>query len=180
MGKAADALSDATLATTLDPSYAKGFYRKGMAELKLNRPSDAQDSFLQGVALVPDDKSFRDQLDKLSSTGVSSKSAAAVAAPRTSRPAAASTAPKPKTSEDDHVMRDDDTDSTVFRGYKKTSDGKTTTFFNNELDESTKALIGNIAPKKIDAINAPAVAPAPAAAGSVWNTAGKTPLHRYI
>jgi len=36
------------------------------------------------------------------------------------------------------------------RGYKKTSDGRTTSYFNNELDEQTKSLIGNIAPKRID------------------------------
>merc|ERR1711871_534367 len=57
------------------------------------------------------------------------------------------------------------------RGYKKTSDGRTTSFFNNELDEKTKSLIGDITPK---AIAAEAVKTATTAinGGSAWNTAG--------
>jgi len=80
---------------------------------------------------------------------------------------------------------DEDLKSLNLRGYKKTSDGRTTSFFNNELDEQTKALIGNIQPKKIDpASAAAAAAPVPvstaaAAVGggassgsSAWNSAG--------
>jgi tetratricopeptide (TPR) repeat protein len=65
MNNANSALSDAQEATKLDPTYAKGFYRQGMAQLKLNNRSAAKQSFLQGIALVPDDKDFRQQLDKL-------------------------------------------------------------------------------------------------------------------
>ena len=36
------------------------------------------------------------------------------------------------------------------RGYKVDSQGRKTTFFNNELDDKTKALIGDIAPKKVE------------------------------
>ena len=36
------------------------------------------------------------------------------------------------------------------RGYKVTADGKKTTFFNNDLTEEEKALIGDIAPKKVE------------------------------
>ena len=61
----------------------------------------------------------------------------------------------------------------LVRGYKKTSDGRVTTFFNNEMDETTKSLIGNIAPKKIDVPASVAVSAAPSANGvSVWNSAG--------
>lgn len=35
------------------------------------------------------------------------------------------------------------------RGYKTTSDGRKTSYFNNELDEKTKELIGDITPAKI-------------------------------
>merc|ERR1711871_297029 len=45
---------------------------------------------------------------------------------------------------------EDERDLKGLRGYKKTSDGRTTSYFNNELDEHTKSLIGNIAPKRID------------------------------
>ena len=61
------------------------------------------------------------------------------------------------------------------RGYKLTSDGRKTTFFNNELDEQTKALIGSIAPQKIETIPG-AVCDASSGAGvsggSAWNAAG--------
>lgn len=177
MNNASNALADATLATAFDPTYAKGFYRKGMAELKLNQPADAKESFLEGIKLVPDDKAFKDQLDKLSASGVASKASSTPAAKPAITPAATHASTAPKATEPAIVKptrtekEKDDVPGGVFRGYKKTSDGRVTTFFNNELDESTKALIGNIAPKKIDAPDAPAVAPA--ASGSVWNAAGK-------
>lgn len=37
----------------------------------------------------------------------------------------------------------------ILRGYKTTRDGKTTSYFSRELDENTKSLIGDIAPKKL-------------------------------
>jgi hypothetical protein len=61
------------------------------------------------------------------------------------------------------------------RGYKLTTDGRKTTFFNNELDEKTKALIGSIAPQKIEI---PSEGPGSAGgtvgagSGSAWNSAG--------
>jgi len=63
------------------------------------------------------------------------------------------------------------------RGYKMTSDGRKTTFFNNELDETAKKLIGDIAPKKLDSSSAAAAAAStaasdPGALGSAWNSAG--------
>lgn len=173
MNNGSGALEDAVKATAKDPSYAKGYYRKGMSELKLNRLSDAKASFLAGVALVPDDKSFRDQLDKLNAVGANTSSPAPVSKPsaaaKPSSKPVGSASNKPAT---DTTEVDNEQVGGVFRGYKKTSDGRTTTFFNNELDETTKALIGDIAPKKLDAPDVPAVVPAPAAAGSVWNTAG--------
>jgi len=62
----------------------------------------------------------------------------------------------------------------VYRGYKTTSDGRKTTFFNNELDAQTKELIGDIAPKRLEAAaTEAAVAPAvPSEQGSAWNAAG--------
>lgn len=39
----------------------------------------------------------------------------------------------------------------VVQGYKKTKDGRTTSYFTTELDDKVKALIGNMTPKKINA-----------------------------
>jgi hypothetical protein len=66
------------------------------------------------------------------------------------------------------------------RGYKITADGRKTTYFNHELSEEAKALIGDIAPKKITPTTSTtsngdisAADAAAATASSVWNTAGK-------
>jgi len=47
-----------------------------------------------------------------------------------------------------------------------------TTFFNNDLDDEAKALIGDIRPKKIDDIEGDVPAANVIAGSSVWNTAG--------
>lgn len=48
------------------------------------------------------------------------------------------------------ISRGEDGDDVVLKGYKKTADGKTTSYFTQEIDEKTKALIGDIAPKRLD------------------------------
>lgn len=57
----------------------------------------------------------------------------------------------------------------AMRGYKKTSDGRTTSYFHTELDEDAKRLIGDCKPQKIEAA---AVDTKAASGGSVWNSAG--------
>lgn len=52
---------------------------------------------------------------------------------------------KPKKEEEEEEENEN-----KIRGYKLTTDGRKTTFFNNEMDEQTKALIGDIAPQKIE------------------------------
>ena len=71
------------------------------------------------------------------------------------------------TSQNDEI----ETETEKIRGYKLTTDGRKTTFFNNEMDEQTKALIGDIAPQKIlhaEEKNVPVVP----GGGSAWNAAG--------
>jgi hypothetical protein len=55
------------------------------------------------------------------------------------------------------------------RGYKKTADGRTTTYFNREMTEEEKRLIGDTTPKPIvdGAVGSPGTG-----AGSVWNAGG--------
>ncbi|CAN0519516.1 unnamed protein product, partial [Ectocarpus sp. 8 AP-2014] len=60
------------------------------------------------------------------------------------------------------------------KGYKITADGKKTTYFNNDLTEEAKALIGDIAPKKLEPATA-AVQDSTSGGGneaSAWNKAG--------
>ena len=65
----------------------------------------------------------------------------------------------------------------MLRGYKKTSDGRTTSYFSREQTEEEKKLLGNIAPQRLEAASAPqrldsAVSQSSAKSTSVWNNAG--------
>lgn len=70
---------------------------------------------------------------------------------------------------------DDEEDEEIFRGYKKTSDGRTTSYFNREISEQEKKMIGNITPQRIEA---PIIETGSKAttnkskAESAWNAAG--------
>lgn len=61
-----------------------------------------------------------------------------------------------------------------FRGYKVRADGSKTTYFNNDLDDEAKALIGDIRPKRVDnaGVEEAAAGAAGKIAGSSWNVAG--------
>ena len=90
-----------------------------------------------------------------------------------------------KDKKDDDEEEEEEEEENKIRGYKLTTDGRKTTFFNNELDEKTKALIGNIAPQKIEIPNegpgsgvggilggGVGGAGAGSGSGSAWNSAG--------
>ncbi len=83
---------------------------------------------------------------------------------------------RPARPEEPEAEADGEEDGTKYRGYKMTSDGRKTTFFNNELDSQTKELIGDIAPKKLvpagGAGAAPVLEGAAPTQGSAWNMAG--------
>jgi tetratricopeptide (TPR) repeat protein len=169
MGKATEALLDAEQSIVADAGYAKAYFRKGSALVTLKNFPLAKETFEEGLKLAPGDKSFITQLHKLSSVSMN--------APSTQAPVAAqpntSTRPQVSKKSPPSIQKDLDEleESSTFRGYKKTSDGRTTTFFNNELDSETKALIGDIAPKKIDP--AAVLAENSTSTGeSVWNKAG--------
>ena len=65
--------------------------------------------------------------------------------------------------------------SNELRGYKKTSDGKITTYFHREISNETKEIIGDISPKRIDTkdvdVNSSQKSTA-SNSGSLWNAAG--------
>lgn len=63
------------------------------------------------------------------------------------------------------------TKSDAVRGYKIVN-GKKTSYFHNELSEEAKQLIGDIAPKKLDASAQPVTTQPSSGETSVWNKAG--------
>lgn len=182
LGRYENALADATSAISIDEGYAKGYFRKGQACSKLKRHKDAADAFDEGARLEPKNKTFK----KLAAGAHEAASAVAADATVSKKPSSSTKAPVRKQSNqtkettarkpssvssvDSKVKCEDDEEAGIekIRGYKKTSDGRTTTFFNNELDETAKRLIGSIEPKKIDA---PVVSNT-VEGTSAWNTAG--------
>ena len=71
----------------------------------------------------------------------------------------------------------------MLRGYKKTSDGRTTSYFTREQTEKEKELIGCIQPKRLESFNdtssssssiPSSIVAEPPKVGSVWNRAGTT------
>jgi hypothetical protein len=69
------------------------------------------------------------------------------------------------------------TKSDHLRGYKIRSDGTKTSFFDREISDDARRLIGDIAPKKLDGVDrggggAPAPTAAVAEGASAWNKAG--------
>ena len=169
MGHAKEALLDADAALSLDSTYVKGYYRKAMALLSLKENAAARESLEQGLMLAPDDKELQQQLSKIQ-TEPPKQSTDSTSSSRTQ-----SSPPKkvpPRTSEPstDGEVVDDEDEKGIIRGYKKTADGRTTSYFTNELDEHTKTLIGNTAPKKIESPEV--VEPAVSNGASAWNAAG--------
>ena len=185
MGSTESAVKDAEKATELDPSYPKGFYRLGSAYFQAGNYAEAKVSLQKGLSLIPDDKDMTAKLKAVveameknrSSSKTSHMKSSSSSAPLTSSspPPSTQRSSKPVTSEkprkNEDIDDDDGEDLRGLRGYKKTSDGRTTSYFNNELDEKTKSLIGDITPKTIAAADANTSTIAENG-GSAWNTAG--------
>lgn len=185
IGSGESAVKDAEKATELDPSYPKGYYRLGSAHFKAGNYVEAKASLEKGLGLVPDDKDMTaklravDDIMKNSSNNgkTSHRKASSDSTTKTSSSPSLSTqrSSKPVASEKSRKTEDNDEDDGEdlkgLRGYKKTSDGRTTSYFNNEMDEKTKSLIGDITPKTIAAAAAN-TSTTTVNGGSAWNTAG--------
>eukprot|EP00984_Skeletonema_dohrnii_P019024 scaffold9020_cov89-Skeletonema_dohrnii-CCMP3373.AAC.2 len=202
MGKVSEALESADSACENDPTYVKAHWRRGQACNALGNTADALASFERALSLEPANKALKreveaakakkEQEEKLLAAAKEAKEAEAEAdiaePPKLVSPAkkeaAKANTTKPtssaKSSNKNSVKEDEDTDlftsSDHVRGYKIRSDGKKTSFFDREISEESKQLIGDIAPKRIDP-NAPtednAPKPLPVTEGtSAWNKAG--------
>ena len=65
LGHHNDALKDATICTELDPTWAKGWYRKGLAQVGLERYRDAEESYRTGVDYAPRDDDLQRALQEV-------------------------------------------------------------------------------------------------------------------
>jgi len=186
-----DARESAKMAVKDDDTYVKGWWRLGQAAGKCNDSSAAATALERGMALEPTNKALAKELErmKLQKDKPKPKTAAAPETEPASKITSKSTTAKTKTTKTTSTATTSSTsvtesDSGNFtksdhvKGYKIVN-GKKTSYFHNEMDETTKALIGDIAPKKLEqqpatSASAASDAAAAAAAGStsVWNTAG--------
>ena len=160
--------------------------------MALFRPVEAAETFRLGAKLEPESKLWAPLVGKAVKAAEAGPPAAAAAA-ATSRTSAPSNGSKVTASSVSSRTATGGTTSSSssrpakkngaetstesnMKGYKKTADGRLTTYFNNELSEEAKALIGDIAPKKLQ--GAEAAGDTTGSSGvtsnvaSAWNKAG--------
>ncbi|KAG9412297.1 hypothetical protein AC1031_015228 [Aphanomyces cochlioides] len=176
MGKKELALEDAQAAVAAAPTFAKGFFRQGQALVALKKYQRAVDALTQAEALEPGNASVVKALTEAKDLLAKFGAAEVVETPlspkkksvyNTTSTPSMTTKSAPKPAKADVVVEDGEEDLKDVRGYKKLADGRVTTFFNKELSSEEKALIGNIAPKKIDDANAVQIKNVDG--GSAWN-----------
>lgn len=154
LNKLQPALESATKAVSIDPSYSKGLYRKGQAHMGLSQFAQAAEAFRAGASLEPESKLWAPLIQK----AVKAAEDGPVAAPKrttTSTPASTTHSAGISKTSASSATRVRETASeggsgAGMKGYKKTADGRVTTYFHQELSEEAKALIGDIAPKRLE------------------------------
>ena len=201
LGRFDDALSDALSASELDPTFSKAFYRKGQALSKLKRHAEAVTAYEAGLVLEPESKIFKKLIGEAQTAAeeaeneppplepqqeteaeflarvtdknkVTSSSTSSTSKPSSSSSRSSASSSTASTRNSSAAAADDDDNGEKIRGYKLTSDGRKTSYFNNEMDAKTKELIGDIRPQKLETVpDAAATAPT-GGTTSAWNTAG--------
>ncbi|KAL7524167.1 hypothetical protein ACHAWF_000841, partial [Thalassiosira exigua] len=176
MGKVAEALEDADAAVECDPKYVKGHWRRGQAQTASGNSAGALVSFEEALKLEPTNKALKKEvtaakekveqerrlMEEAEKAGKENEGGneedvvmadAAKPATKSSKPVAKPAAKKEGEGAKDAAVKDTDgslfTASDHVRGYKIRSDGKKTSYFDREIDDEAKRLIGDIAPKKL-------------------------------
>lgn len=177
LNKDAEALADCKKCIELDATNIKAWHRQAQALLRLGEFDDAMAACVHGGELDPANKAFPELMEKAEKD----KAKDAEDKARLKRDAQdvrvelhnASTArapPKaPKEKKDGEPAED-----LGMRGYKKTADGKTTSYFHTDITPEAKALLeasGAGKPARLDA-DAAAMDVDVAGGGSQWNQAG--------
>ncbi|KAF0694958.1 Aste57867_14181 [Aphanomyces stellatus] len=176
MGKKDLALEDAEAAVAAHPTFAKGFFRQGQALIALKHFQRAIDALAKADSLEAGNasvlKALAEAKDLKAKQGVeaerpvSPKKRTIHNTPKTTSATAAAPSAT-ATGKSDVVVEDGEEDLKGVRGYKKLADGRVTTYFNTDLTDEAKALIGSIAPQKISDANAVQIKNVDG--GSAWN-----------
>jgi hypothetical protein len=175
LNKVEGALEDAKKCVEVDPNFVKGYHRKAQALTRLNEWDDAIATAEAGKKLEPGNKAFDEVIEKAhmaKEQDVADKA-------KLKRDAQdvrvelhnASTARAPVKKKE--KKEGDEDEDLGMRGYKKTVDGKTTSYFHTDISEEAKALIaaqGFGKPQKLE--TAPASEVDVKGGGSQWNQAG--------
>lgn len=173
LNKVEGALEDAKKCLELDPKFVKAYYRKAQALVRLNMWDEAIATAQAGAVLEPDNKVFPELIEKAQQDKQKDvddkerlKRDAQDVRVELHNASTARVAPKKETNgkaPEDGSMR----------GYKKTADGKTTSYFHTEISEEAKKLIeqqGSGKPKKLEGeVREDEVA---VPGSSKWNKAG--------
>ena len=170
MNKSENARDDAEMATVLDPTYVKGFWRLGSAHaVRPNETSQALQAYQSALALEPKNVALQKEVQKLEKRlekEMKEKETAkeeegtkqeTMLPPPTIK---STTKQSSKISEEKKNSSNNTTTTTVddekvfsasdhVRGYKIVG-GKKTSYFHHEQSEEEKRLIGDIAPKRIE------------------------------
>lgn len=186
MGNFEDARKNAQKATEEDPTYVKGWWRLGQALQSLKCSKEALDALEKAKFLDPSNKALIKEFKKVEKKVEEEAKLMAMEPPTEPTPTTSTTttttttttakstkAPVQKKTEKSKVSKDDEglfTKSDAVRGYKIVN-GKKTSYFHNELTDEARALIGDIAPKKLESTPTTPATPAPSGA-SAWNKAG--------
>eukprot|EP00438_Fugacium_kawagutii_P014042 Skav204149 [mRNA] locus=scaffold903:120177:122738:+ [translate_table: standard] len=175
LNKPEGALEDAKKCLELDPKFVKAYHRKAQALLRLENWDSAIQAAQEGNKLEPDNKSFQELIDKARKE--QEKDAADKAKLKKDAQDArvelhnASTARAPPKAAKDAKDKENANDANM-RGYKKTADGRTTSYFHTEISDEAKKLIEAQGFGKPQKLEAAAEDSDVKGGGSKWNQAG--------
>lgn len=180
-----EALRDAKRCLNLEPTFIKAHYRKAQALQRLGKFDEAVAACKDGLTHHANNSELiklqeeiekewtedKERKEKFNSEAQEARPDLPKPEP-TRIPLTKPSKPTDSTNDGSNGGGKDITNdgSNNMRGYKKTADGKTTSYFHTELSDEAKKLIGDCRPQKLDDKAIPE--PQKAGVGSAWNQAG--------
>jgi hypothetical protein len=153
MGQNETALIDAESAIEANPAWAKGFFRKGQALEALGRFEEAIEAYEEVLKIEPGDKAAPKKLKAAKEAAKKAKEAPVAEKKESSTKVVT----RVEWTEEDEkkgkkdVVKEKVSEKDKIRGYKLNKEGKKTSFFNHDMTEEEKRLIGDITPKAVSA-----------------------------